>query len=79
MTGYMMREPRCDKETLVNVVTDHIIGHRLTWELRNNTTLKEHPICQNNSEGQRIADKLVRHISAVASNIIREVNADLKS
>ena len=78
MTSYLEREHHYDWEKLVNVVTNHIIGHRLTWGLHNKTTLKFHPICQNNLEGQRIAEDLAVHISSVAFNIVLEVKEELE-
>ena len=58
---------------LINLVTGHIIGHRMNWGLYIKKTLELHPICRNGVEGANKAKELAVHVSLEASNIIQHM------
>ena len=73
----LKREPSCDWVYLVKAVTNHIIGDRCSWGLRFKATDVSHPICQAGADGIKIVFGLTIHIETIASDIVRNANADV--
>ena len=76
------KNPLLDLTQLINLVTGHIISHRMNWGLYIKKTLELHPICRNGVEGANKAKELAVHVSLQASNIIEQARrsyAELKA
>ena len=76
------KNPLLDLTQLINLVTGHIISHRMNWGLYIKKTLELHPICRNGVEGANKAKELAVHVSLQASNIIKQARrsyAELKA
>ena len=72
LQDYQQKYPLLDFTQLINLVTVHIINHRMDWGLYIKKTMELHPICRNGVEGENKADELALHVALQTSNIIEQ-------